>query len=192
MDTNYYDLIQLQEFYYDLCNNFLSNQEIISIIEDLLMQQNFNNYENNFILFLIIEKIKNNKDYDIGDNLLNSLQQKIILSYQLKTRRKRKNVKNDIQQLSQYYKNYTFTPTKKNSFILPEKDEYVELSVINDFLIPNKVYKCYLLIDHNGTVVKQNKTPELIEQFDSYETVYQGLIGQIMEYEKNVENQKSL
>jgi hypothetical protein len=81
-----------------------------------------------------------------------------------------------------------FSADKYPDVYRPEVGGITNLHIEDRSLVPGKHFTSEVLIDHEGNVTKFIKGPIEIIESDNYEEIYQGLIGQLFNYQKDSKN----
>lgn len=206
------DKIYSTDFLKNLYTNFLIHNNIdqVDLIQQfkfLCDQDCFDNYENNFLLLLIIEEILLGQEYlPLLKLLAKNIKIKIIFYYQshnteeIKTSSnattinknnccKNINLKNEELNLLfwNYYKENPFHPKANDQYKLPPKGETMILGTYNNTLIPGKNYFMKFKINHLGEILDWAQYPQDTVSKKDFDAIYQGLLGQIMEYQKEIQ-----
>lgn len=120
------------------------------------------------------KKDNNNKD-DLGSNFNGNIDYDAIESDVLGDEEVKKIFLNKYKQ---------FVKTPQDTFKLPPIGEEGNILVKDNSTIPGKTYSLNFKVDHEGKVLSMITPPILKAEPESYDSIYEGLLGQIMEYQK--------
>lgn len=77
-----------------------------------------------------------------------------------------------------------FSKTRHPNLKFPEPGDLGNVQFVADDIIPDQRFHCDVSIDHEGNIVRFVRGPvEIVEQ-QSYEQIYAGLVGKLLDYQK--------
>ena len=204
---NAYSISTVNNYYNNLLINNINQIELVDLFQDLISSDDYSNFEVNFLLLLLIDEIAKSSYLPLLKILAEQLKIKLIFAYQdnckkvnqpteIKAEEKNNCIECNKQEISQdelitmfwnFYTEKPFCPTEKDEYKLPPEGKTLNLKVVNTSLIPDKVYEMRFSVDPKGNVLKWIEYPRERLQPADFEKIYQGLLGQIMEYQKQPE-----
>lgn len=208
MDSTYSASYLRQILNYILVNCY-KESDLLDFLKALINQKEYNNDECNYIIMVIISLLEKTKKAPVIDLFINELKLKLIfhcyddIPTENNCECPCEDNKIETKELSDedyknpevmaihfwnYYKDHPFKPTQYDSYKLPAEGEILDLGVRNNTLYPQKEYFMRFKINHKGEILDWVQKPQLRRSYDDFNAIYQGLLGEIMEYQKLKEN----
>lgn len=182
------DKINIEKLFKQIIVNSASEQDIFNFLNNL---NSIYNKDNALLIFKILYLLKLNKNLSpllilSVDSCFNNLffeenqNQKIEVKKQYSI-----DLTKSLREQFNNIKDYrSFPPSENPDLKYPKKGDNLILYYTEEDLIPNKKFKCTVLIDSDGNIVEFVNDPiEIYDEID-YETIYAGLAGKLFELDK--------
>lgn len=198
------------EFYCSISNlnnlkqNILTMQvketEIAQFVQEMSARDSFDRNENTLLVFEICYLLSlMNIDIPTIKMMLSTIPAKIILTQTATPTEAKKecckqpkentascpNIE-DLEQIkAEIIKKWSpFSKTRHPNLKFPEPGDLGNVQFVADDIVPDQRFHCDVSIDHEGNIVRFIRGPvEIVEQ-QSYEQIYAGLVGKLLDYQK--------
>lgn len=181
--------------------NCYKESDLLDFLKALINHKEYNDGECNYIIMVIISLLEKTQNAPVVDLFVQELKLKLVFhcyddvpdeeececSCEKTVELSDEDYKNpEVMAIHfwNHYKNNPFKPASYDSYKLPAEGEVLDLGVRNNTLYPQKEYFMRFKVNHKGEILDWVQKPQLRRSYDDFNAIYQGLLGEIMEYQK--------
>ena len=205
------DNIYTASYLKDVLNHIMINDypsdNLLTLLKYLEDKETYDNYECNSLILIILSLLEEQDHLPVIDLFMKQLKLKLIFNCYSQTScscntpaektdcctptNKTEFSEEDYANPEvmakffwDFYKTRPFCPKPNDEYRLPAEGDVMDLGVRNTETFPGKEYFMRFQVNHKGEILKWLQKPQLKKSYGDFNAIYQGLLGEIMEYQK--------